>query len=197
MATINIMFSDMLKIPASDAATYQRGILEYVFGSIYYKDTSKITEANKWTVELRHTSESDLAVFKALTTEKLNQGIPHGITITTDKRVICFIPSGAGDLRIRESLQVIYHELAHMLLYLYYRNKRATRRNPDKNARAGTEGAFLTTEVHDRVFEKKMRNVEFYIDTVRNGKIKTTKFVSRGLDITDITDSRTVDRVPE
>jgi hypothetical protein len=197
MAAINIVFSDILKIPASDAATYQKGILEYVFGSIYYKDVAKITEANKWTVELRHTSESDLAAFRALTTEKLSQGIPHGITIPTNKRVICFIPSGAGDLRIRESLQVIYHELAHMLLYLYYKNKRATRRHPDKNERAGTEGAFLTTEVHDRVFEKKLRNVEFYINTVRDGKIKTTRFVSRGIDIADITDSRTVDRVPQ
>lgn len=197
MSTINIIFSDKLKIPASDATVYQRGILEYVFGSIYYKDMAKITEVNKWTIELRHTSESDLAVFKALTTEKLNQGIPHGITIPTDKRVICFIPSGAGDMRIIESLQVIYHELAHMLLYLYYKNKKATRRHPDKNTSAGSEGAFLTTEVHDRVFEKKMRNVEFYRDVIRDGKIKSVRFVSRGIDITDITDSTTVDRVPE
>lgn len=195
--TINIMFSDKLEIPAADATAYQRGILEYIFGSIYNKDVVKITEANMWAIELRHTSESNLEIFKALTDGVLNQGIPHGITTPTDRRVVCFISSGSGDLRIIENLQVIYHELAHMLLYLYYKNKRATRRHPDKKAAAGSEGAFMTTEVHDRVFENKLRNVEFYRDVMFNGKTKTVKFVSRGIDITDITDSRAVDRVPE
>jgi len=195
--SITVMFSDKLKIPASDARVYEEGIIEYLFGSIYSRDTAKINEANKWTVELRHSSESQLAVFAALTTEKLNQGIPHGITIATDKRVICFIPSGSGDMRIIESLQVIYHELAHMLLFLYYKNKRANRRHDDKNAKAGSDGPFMTTEVHDRVFEKKLRNVTFYRDVIQGGKHKNAKFVTRGIDITDITDSRSVDRVPE
>ena len=194
---ITIVFSDKLKIPAADALVYESGIIEYVFGSIYHKDTAKINEVNRWTVELRHTSESNLAVFSALTTEKLSQGIPHGITIPTDRRVVCFIPSGSGDLRIIESLQVIYHELAHMLLYLYYKNRRANRRHQDKNAKAGTEGAFLTTEVHDRVFEKKLRNIIFYRNIIQSGKRKKAKFVTRGLDISDITDSRTTDKVPE
>ena len=195
--SITVTFSDKLKIPASDARVYEEGIIEYLFGSIYYKDTTKINEANRWTVELRHTSESDLTAFRALTTERLNQGIPHGITIATDKRVICFIPSGSGDLRIIESLQVIYHELAHMLLFLYYKNKRASRRHNDKNARAGSDGAFMTTEVHDRVFERRLRNVTFYREVIQGGKRKRAKFVTRGIDITDITDSRSVDRVPE
>jgi hypothetical protein len=191
------MFSDKLEIPASDVRVYEAGIIEYVFGSIYHKDTAKIEEVNKWTIELRHTSESDLTAFRALTTETLNQGIPHGITIPTSRRVICFIPSGAGDLNIIQNLQVIYHELAHMLLFLYYKNKKANRRHPDKNAKAGSEGVYLTTEVHDRVFEKKLRNVTFYRDIIQGGKPKRAKFVTRGLDITDITDSRNVDRVPQ
>ena len=195
--SITVTFSDKLKIPASDARVYEEGIIEYLFGSIYYKDTTKINEANRWTIELRHTSESDLTAFRALTTERLNQGIPHGITIATDKRVICFIPSGSGDLRIIESLQVIYHELAHMLLFLYYKNKRASRRHNDKNARAGSDGAFMTTEVHDRVFERRLRNVTFYREVIQGGKRKRAKFVTRGIDITDFTDSRSVDRVPE
>lgn len=193
---INIIFSDKLTIPASEVKVYQDGIKEYVFGSIYNKDTAKLNEANSWTVELRHTSESNLAEFKALTSEKLNPGIPHGITIATSRRVVCFIPSRSGDLGIIESLQVVYHELAHMLLYLYYKNKRAKRRHKDKNAAAGSEGPFMTTEVHDRVFEKKLRNVEFFRDKIIGGQTKSVKFVTRGIDITDITDSRTVDRVP-
>jgi hypothetical protein len=84
-----------------------------------------------------------------------------------------------------------------MLLSIYYKNKRANRRHADKNAKAGSEGPFLTTEVHDRVFEKRLRNVTFYREVIRNGKRKSVKFVTKGLDITDITDSRTVDRVPE
>lgn len=190
MGSIQIIFSPKLtKITEDEKKKYEAGILQWIFQSISYKDSKIIDEVNKWTINIYESHETPLDQWKALVDGTLNPGIPFGMTIVTSKIVNMYIPNISGDMPFLQNFFRIAHELDHMLLAIFYPNKRARRRNQDNLNPPGSEGNFYTTEVHDRLAEHKIKIVDIYRNDwkfLKSGKIHLV-----GIDITDLTESRT------
>ena len=85
-------------------------------------------------------------------------------------------------------MSVIIHELAHMILMVYYPNKIVKMRHNDFHGRAGDNRKFFSSEVHDRVTEGNIRTITYPISRWRR-----IRYV--GVDISDITNGRNIKRV--
>ena len=85
-------------------------------------------------------------------------------------------------------MSVIIHELAHMILMVYYPNKIVKMRHNDFHGRAGDNRKFFSSEVHDRVTEGNIRTIKYPTSGWRR-----RRYV--GVDISDITNGRNIKRV--
>lgn len=145
-------------------------------------------EVNNWTINVYPTLLASYDFGKIV---NLNTQIPHGVCKPTTKTVDCYVKDINNDFVMLQNFMTVSHELAHMMLAIFYPDKRSIFRYNDKSwGKVGVEGNFFVTEVHDRekemVLEKKwIRTIEVWRWSLfgRNiGKIYLPSF-----DITDLT----------
>ncbi len=161
-----------------------RTILQFTNEHIYNKDYQMINERNQWVINLWHTSEAE-GFFEDMT--GINYNMPWG---HTGKKVIhVFIHNSKNLYKVMEGMSVLTHELAHALLYIYYKSKRYTLKHNENysgfNGRAGQQRNFASGFVHDQLAEGKIRDFSVWQYSPTKKKI-TFKVV----DIRDVTNSR-------
>lgn len=188
-----ITFSNKLtKLTAQDKVRYESATMDFITDHFYNKDWKRYMMANEWTIRYADTSESNPAFFTSLTDKPLNPGVPHGMTNAANKTVDVFINNMSGDRPFMQGMSAASHEFCHMLLFIFYGSKRMKLRLPDKNMRAGSDVAFASGEVHNRLSEGRLRTFKF-------GGRKILFWFFGGIpmkviDIKDLTDERLVDR---
>lgn len=181
-----------------DRKKYEAAILEYLFSHVNRNDLDKAHKINQWTIKILPVSmivnNKDFVGISGT----LGGGIPHGVTNANTKMCKIFVNDMKGDLILQQNFMTISHELAHMILSIYYPFRRSRYRYDDKSwGKAGAEGNFFTVEVHDR--EKEMVTKKKWIRIIWVWK---RNFLGRGIgkvylpcfDILDLTDTRLEDR---
>ena len=184
MSSIKITFSTK----NINTKLYEKAILTYLTEHFHHTDYSKYIEMNQWKIEIKPVESAVESDFEG-GTGMLNFGIPHGVT--GQRIVTVYVNDKNGDLFFLQNFRTISHELAHMLLIIFYPRHRARRRYPDFWASAGDEANFYTTEVHDREFEGRVRTMYIWKELANGTKIRLPLSV---LDINDLTDERTIDK---
>ena len=171
-----------------DESLYEKSILRYIYDHYYYKDYDKYMAQDKWQITIASTKEFDRGFYSHTPNDQLDYDIPHGVT--GQGTVVCYITDSNNPLVFLQNMSVICHELAHMILMVYYPDKLTTQRYDDYYGKAGDQRKFFSSEVHDRVAEGKIKLFKYkYNRFRRSGR----DFV--GVDITDITNGRNDDRL--
>ncbi len=199
MSTIQIIYSDKLtNLTEKDKLKLNHGIMHWVFDELNKIGRWDIVQkANEWTINIHESEESKLEEFKALVAEneKLDEKIPHGITLKNKKEVHAFIPKegGTGSYAIRPMFSAISHEICHMMLAILVDfeilEKRSKRRMQDKLNPPGSEANTETTEVHDRANEikqNKRQPKKLRVSSANIGGHQMDDFELVGIDITDL-----------
>lgn len=170
-----------------DRKLYEQLILFYIYEHYNYKDHKRIVEQDKWKIEIKRTQDFNTSFYNdSARQEELDYSLPHGVTGLG--KVTCYVQDINNDMYTMQNMSVICHELAHMILMIYYPTKTVQQRYNDYYGRAGDTRKFFSCEVHDRVTEGRTK--------IFNRKIslrKTFRFI--GVDIADITNDRKVIRV--
>ena len=136
----------------------------------------------KWKIEIKATTEYDSGFYTADSrAEELDFNIPHGVTGRGD--LICYITNSDNNLVLLQNMSVICHELAHMILMVYYPDKIVKMRYNDFHGKSGDSRKFFSSEVHDRVAEGRVRTITYPLNRWRK-----LRYV--GVDIKDITNRR-------
>jgi len=170
-----------------DRKLYQKMIYNYIYEHYYYKDYERLQKQDRWKIEIKSTSEYDTSFYSSdPRAEELDFSIPHGVTGNGD--LICYITNSGNNLVMLQNMSVIIHELAHMILMVYYPNKIVKMRHNDFHGRAGDNRKFFSSEVHDRVTEGNIRTI-----TYPTSRWRRIRYV--GVDISDITNGRNIKRV--
>lgn len=183
-----------------DKTKYERVILEYIFSHINRYDLSKSFEMNKWTIEVRPTSQSNLNFDGVQGDGQVNAlGIPHGVTNRNLKKVVCFVNDIKGDMILQQNFKTsIGHELAHFILTVFYPSKRSIPRHKDRSwNNSFSEQFYSTTEVHDREWEYSNENKwKRFLKTFRYNILGQNigTLIVPCLDLRDIIDTREVNR---
>lgn len=140
-----------------DKRKYEDAILEYLFSHIRKKQFWKYAEEfNKWTIKIHDTKNADYDFGKVNNNAKLNNGIPHGVTNKNTRVVDVWVSDQSGIYAMLQNFVTIAHELAHLVLIVFFPTTRSQYRHDSKSwGKAGDIGNFSTTEVHDREFEWK------------------------------------------
>lgn len=162
-----------------DQKFYEKCILNYIYQ--HYKpqkdNFDKYVRQDKWKIDIYNLDLFDDDFYTKEQKLDLSTGIPHGVT---GKNIVkCYIIDNKNDLFTIQNFSVICHELAHMILYNIYGNQRGILRHSDFYSRKGDSKNFASQEVHDRIFERKLRTVSIY----RN-RFKKFRFI--GVDILDL-----------
>ena len=168
-----------------DKPLYEKLILGYIYDHYHYKDYAKYMKQDKWKITLKRVQDFDKSFYTGVPNDQLDYSIPHGVT--GQGTVICYITDSSNPLILLQNMTVICHELAHMILMIYYPDKLTLQRYDDFYGKTGTQRKFFSSEVHDRLAEGKVRTL-----SRRLGWRKTIRYV--GVDITDITNSRNEDK---
>ena len=170
-----------------DRKLYEQLILFYIYEHYNYKDHKRIVEQDKWKIEIKRTQDFNTSFYNdSVRQDELDYSLPHGVTGLG--KVTCYVQDINNDMYTMQNMSVICHELAHMILMIYYPTKTVQQRYNDYYGRAGDTRKFFSSEVHDRVTEGRTK--------IFNRKIslrKTFRFI--GVDIADITNDRKVIRV--
>ncbi len=163
-----------------DQKLYEKCILNYIYQHYQYrsrKDSDLYIKQDKWKIDIYNL---DLFEDNFYTKEQrldLSSGIPHGVT---GKDIVkCYIIDKNNDLFTIQNFSAICHELGHMILYNIYGNQRSVLRHSDFFSRAGESKNFASQEIHDRIFERKLRTV-----TVKKNAFQRFRFI--GVDILDL-----------
>lgn len=166
-----------------DKKLYQKAILHYIYDHYNVKDYPKLLEQDKWKITLQTLGDFK-GNFYDENIKNLNYGIPHGVT--GDNIVKCYVSDVTNPMFFMQNMMVICHELAHMILKIYYPKKRGILNHDDVWGRKGSERNFFSTEVHNRVYEKRVR--KFFV--LHEGQ----KMDFYGVDIEDLTNKRNLSR---
>jgi hypothetical protein len=113
--------------------------------------------------------------------DSLDYSIPHGVTGLGE--ITCYLTDSTNSLIRLQNMSVICHELAHMILMIYYPDKITQQRYNDFYGKAGTDRKFFSSEVHDRAAEGRVKQFTYPLSRFRR-----IKYV--GIDIEDITNGR-------
>jgi hypothetical protein len=148
-----------------DERKYTDAILEYMFSHIRKKELYPFAvEMNEWTINIRPTTTSDYDFGNVNNDGKLNRGIPHGLTNKGTKVVDVWVSDGRGIYSMLQNFITISHELAHLVLIVFFPTSRSMYRHQDKSwGKAGAIGNFSTTEVHDREHESEFDTFRRFI----------------------------------
>ena len=165
-----------------DEKLYEQLILFYIYEHYNYKDYPRLLAQDKWEIVIKKTSDYDSTYYSNdPRSEELDFSIPHGVTMR--EKIICYIEDNENTLYAMQNMSVICHELAHMILMIYYPNKIVNMRHNDFHGRAGDSRKFFSSEVHDRVSEGRTKIFKRKIS-----RLKTMPFI--GVDISDLTNNR-------
>jgi|15BtaG_2_1085339.scaffolds.fasta_scaffold24438_2 hypothetical protein len=168
-----------------DEKLYERMILHYIYNHYYYKDYARYMEQDKWRIQIISTKDFDRSFYNGVPNDQLDYSIPHGVTGKGD--VICYVTDTTNPLIMLQNMSVICHELAHMILMVYYPNKLTTQRYDDFYGKAGDQRKFFSSEVHDRVAEGQVKQFK-----IKTGWRKQVSFI--GVDISSLTNSRSEEK---
>ena len=169
-----------------DVSLYQKMILHYIYDHYYYKDYTNYMAQDKWKITIVSTKDFDRSFYSGVPNDQLDYSIPHGVT--GQGTVICYVTDSNNPLVMLQNMSVICHELAHMILMVYYPNKLTTQRYDDFYGKAGDQRKFFSSEVHDRAVEGKVKQFK-----CPKAWKRYIKFV--GIDIIDITNGRKTRRI--
>ena len=165
-----------------DTRLYERLILYYIYEHYHYEDFKRLMLQDKWEIVIKPTSDYDPAFYSNdPRAEELDFSIPHGVTMK--EKIICFISDNPNSLYTTQNMNVICHELAHMILMVYYPDKIVKMRHNDFHGRAGDSRKFFSSEVHDRATEGRTK-----IFKLKVTRWKRLPFI--GIDISDLTNNR-------
>ena len=144
-------------------------------------------EQDKWIINIKRTDEYDPNFYsRDPRSAELDFSIPHGIT--GKGTITCYITDMKNNMITMQNMTVICHELAHMILMIYYPDKVVDMRYNDFHGKAGDPRKFFSCEVHDRVTEGRVKQFAYKLS-----RFKRFRFI--GIDIEDITNSRNVERI--
>ena len=169
-----------------DVSLYQRMILHYIYEHYHFTDHVRYQLQDKWKITIVSTKEFDRSFYSGVPNDQLDYSIPHGVT--GQGTVICYVTDNSNPLIMLQNMSVICHELAHMILMVYYPNDLTSQRYDDFYGKAGDQRKFFSSEVHDRVVEGKVKQFK-----CPKAWKRYIKFV--GVDITDITNGRKTRRI--
>jgi|TARA_R110002012_G_scaffold321953_2_gene552752 hypothetical protein len=165
-----------------DKKLYTQLILYYIYEHYSYKDYTRLREQDKWKITIKRTQDFDKGFYQgAAKQEQLDYSIPHGVTGLGD--ITCYISDNKNNIYTMQNMSVICHELAHMILMIYYPNEITKQRHDDFYGKVGTDRKLFSSEVHDRITEGKTK-----IFKRKVSRFKSISFI--GVDISDITNSR-------
>jgi hypothetical protein len=150
-----------------DDRKYTDAILEYMFSHIRKKELYPFAvEMNKWTINIFPTKVSDYNFGVVNNNAKLNTGVPHGLTNKGTKTVDVWVSDKDGVYAMLQNFVTISHELAHLVMIVFFPTTRSQYRHDDKSwGKKGQMGNFSTTEVHDR--EKEWKDWKRYVTIFR------------------------------
>ena len=169
-----------------DKNLYSRMILHYIYEHYSYTDHTRLQEQDKWKIVIKDVKSFDNSFYNGSNTDNLDYSIPHGVTGLGD--VTCYLTDSTNPLVRLQNMSVICHELAHMILMIYYPDAITKQRYDDFYGKTGTDRKFFSSEVHDRVAEGRVKQFKYPLNRFRR-----IKYV--GVDIEDITNSRKVRRI--
>jgi hypothetical protein len=161
-----------------DKKLYERCILNYIYQhySDWKTNYQKYLDQDQWKIEIINLNDFDIKDYGDRYMD-ISTGIPHGVTGMNV--VKCYIIDDKNDMFTIQNFSVICHELAHMVLKIYYPTKRGMLRHGDFYAKKGDIKNFFSQEVHDRVKERNLRTVTVYRNRFR-------KFRFIGVNILDL-----------
>ena len=170
-----------------DEKLYQKLILKYIYDHYHYSDHERYMKQDKWKINIKRTDEYDSNFYSSdPRAEDLDFSIPHGVTGMGE--ITCYVTDSKNNLITMQNMSVICHELAHMILMIYYPNKIVNMRNNDFHGKAGDSRKFFSCEVHDRVTEGRVKQFRYKLSRFK-------RFTFIGVDIEDVTNSRSVRKV--
>ena len=169
-----------------DEKLYEKAILHYIYEHYYYKDYARIMAQDQWKITIASTKEFDRMFYSGVPNDRLDYDIPHGVTGKGD--ILCYITDSTNPLIFLQNMTVICHELAHMILQIYYPDKLTTQRYDDFYGKAGDQRKFFSSEIHDRLAEGMIKQYE-----VPSRIRRKLKYI--GIDISDLTNGRNDDRL--
>jgi hypothetical protein len=170
-----------------DKKLYEKLILKYIYDHYHYTDYERYQEQDKWVINIKKTNDYDHQFYSSdPRAQDLDFSIPHGVTGLGE--ITCYITDSPNNLITMQNMTVICHELAHMILMIYFPQKIVKMRNNDFHGKAGDSRKFFSCEVHDRVTEGRVKQFKYKLSRFK-------RFTFIGVDIEDITNSRSVRRV--
>ena len=164
-----------------DEKLYEKAILHYIYEHYYYRDYDRIVAQDHWKITIASTKEFDRMFYSGVPNDRLDYDIPHGVTGKGD--ILCYITDSTNPLIFLQNMTVICHELAHMILQIYYPDKLTTQRYDDFYGKAGDQRKFFSSEIHDRLAEGRVRQFEYKLSRWRK-----LKFI--GVDIENLCNTR-------
>lgn len=168
-----------------DEKQYEKLILHYIYEHYHYTDHDRLQVQDDWKITIKSTKQyADRAnpfYDNDPRLKELDFNIPHGVT--GEYEVICYITDSPNNMVMMQNMSVICHELAHMILKIYYRDKTVKTRYADFHGKAGDTRKFFSCEVHDRATEGRVKQHRYPISRFR-------KITFIGIDISDLTNSR-------
>jgi hypothetical protein len=160
---------------------YEKCILQYIYQHYHYSDYSRIIKQDDWKIEIMPVSKADTSFYSDEEKKSLSPSIPHGVTgMNTVK---CYILDIDNHMIMLQNFSAIYHELAHMILKIYYPVRISHQRHDDFYSKRGNKRKFFSSEIHDRSTEGKYRQIK-----IITGFRKSLTLI--GLDILDLTNNR-------
>ena len=170
-----------------DEKLYQKIILYYIYDHYYHKDYLRYIDQDKWVIEIKSTDQYDSNYYSNdPRAEELDFSIQHGVT--GRGKIIVYITDNKNNLILLQNMSVICHELAHMILMIYYPDKIVKMRHNDFHGKAGDSRKFFSSEVHARVAESRVRPFKYPISRWR-------KKMFIGVDIEDLVNTRNVNKI--
>ena len=170
-----------------DEKLYQKLILKYIYDHYHYADHERYMKQDKWKINIKRTDEYNSNFYSNdPRAEELDFSIPHGVTGMGE--ITCYVTDSKNNLITMQNMSVICHELAHMILMIYYPDKIVKMRNNDFHGKSGDSRKFFSCEVHDRVTEGRVKQFRYKLSRFK-------RFTFIGVDIEDITNSRSVRRI--
>jgi hypothetical protein len=164
-----------------DEKKYERLILHYIYEHYHYTDHDRLQRQDQWKINIKRTDQYNTKFYNNdPRLAELDFTIPHGVTgnFTID----CYITDSTNNMITLQNMSVICHELAHMILNVYYSDRIIEMRYADFHGKKGDKRKFFSCEVHDRVTEGRVKQFRY----------RLTRYI--GVDISDLTNSRKLRR---
>lgn len=160
---------------------YEKSILQFIYEHYHHKDYLRYMIQDKWKIEIMPVSKANTSFYSEEEKKSLSPQIPHGVTGMNV--VKCYILDVNNNMIMLQNFSAIFHELAHMILKIYYPVRISHQRHDDFYSKRGNKRNYFSSEIHDRAIEGKYRQIK-----IVTGFRKSITLIC--LDITDLTNTR-------